>query len=41
MQKYLEKNSSYVVLLADDGKDFVYLALMFIKLIFRQSSINE
>ena len=30
----------YVVLLAD-GRDFVYLVLMFIQLIFRQSSINE
>ena len=30
----------YVVLLAD-GRDFVYLILMFIRLIFRQSSINE
>ena len=30
----------YFVLLAD-GRDFVYLVLMFIELIFRQSSINE
>ena len=32
--------SVYVVLLAD-GREFVYLALMFIQLTFRQSSINE
>ena len=38
MQIYLEKSS--VVLLAD-GRDFVYLVLMFMQLIFRQSSINE
>ena len=30
----------YVVLL-DDGRDFVYLVLEFVQLIFRQSSINE
>ena len=30
----------YVVLLAD-GRDFFYLVLLFIQLIFRQSSINE
>ena len=30
----------YVVVLAD-GRDFVYLVLLFIQLIFRQSSINE
>ena len=30
----------YVVLLVD-GRDFVYLVLKFIHLIFRQSSINE
>ena len=30
----------YVVLL-DDGRDFVYLVLEFIQLIFRQSGINE
>ena len=30
----------YFVLLAD-GRDFVYLILMFIELTFRQSSINE
>ena len=30
----------YVVLLAD-GRDFVYLVLIFIQLIFRQSSINK
>ena len=30
----------YVVLLAD-GRDFVYLILMFIQFIFRQSSIIE
>ena len=29
------------VLLLDDGRDFVYLALEFVQLIFRQSSINE
>ena len=30
----------FVVLLAD-GRDFVYLVLMFMQLIFRQSIINE
>ena len=29
------------MVLIDDGRDFVYLVLKFIQLIFRQSSINE